>query len=73
MANVLMFHGITTLDIPADRVLENNKGDFEKVILIGIDHDGKFICATNIGEISEVNLLMDRFKKYLINLIDEED
>ena len=71
-SKIVMFHGKTDLDIPADRVLENNIGRLSKVVLMGYDHDDNFYCAMSIGSVAEVNLLVDRFKQYLLNSFEED-
>lgn len=74
MPKVVKFDGITTLDIPADRILESNIGNFSKCIIIGYDHEDTLSYALSIADVAEVNLLVDRFKLELLNsLYDEEE
>jgi len=68
---VLEFEGETVLDLSADKVLKNNVGHFSKVILIGIDANGEFCCASSMGSVAEQNLLVDRWKRYMINSLED--
>ena len=40
-----------------DNVLENNKGSFTEVVVIGRDHDGKVIFASSHGRLEAMWLL----------------
>ena len=42
MSNVTEFGGVTTLDIPVARVLDDAPRDMDTVIIVGFDADGNF-------------------------------
>lgn len=57
--NVVMFPGITRLNMPVDVVLEEAKKDNMKaVIVIGTDEDGEFCFASTIASGPEVLWLL---------------
>lgn len=49
-AKVIPFTGITRLDLPADRILENNKGELAGVVIMGWDHDGNEVFASSYAD-----------------------
>lgn len=50
MAEILMFSGITRLDLPPDRILEAAKGKLEGVLVLGYDEAGDFYAASSYAE-----------------------
>lgn len=51
MADIVMLETLTTLDIPADRVLEKHLGQLQEVVLVGIDHQGELVTASSMGDL----------------------
>lgn len=72
-AEIRYFNGITTLDIPVDRVLEAAIGQgMRKVLIIGEEDEGKLYVACSTSEVGEVLLLMERAKRRLLKLLEDE-
>ena len=72
MSNVILFNGITKLDLDPDTVLENTKGKLEGVILIGYDKEGEEYFASTYADGGEVLWLIERMKLRLLNVGVEE-
>jgi hypothetical protein len=72
MSNVILFNGITKLDLDPDMVLENSKGKLEGVILLGYDKDGEEYFASTYADGGEVLWLIERMKLRLLNVGVEE-
>lgn len=53
MSKVIVFNGITTLDIPVERVLDGAK-HLQSVIVIGRDENGKLHFASNRADSQKV-------------------
>lgn len=66
-AKVIPFTGITTLDIPADRVLEQAVGRMEGVIVMGWDADGNEYFASSYADGCTVLWLLERCKTLLLD------
>lgn len=71
MGDLVYLNCITKLDIPADRVLEQAVGELERVVVIGYHKDGSEYFASSIADGGDVNWLLDRCKKNLLDLLDE--
>ncbi len=63
----------TLKDIEADTILENNKGQFDKMIVAGFDEDGNFLCASTTSNIGESLLICAKCQKFLLALLDDEE
>jgi len=72
MSNVILFNGITKLDLDPDMVLENTKGKLGGVILIGYDKEGKEYFASTYADGGDVLWLLERMKLCLLNVEAEE-
>ena len=68
MSNVILFNGITKLDLDPDMVLENTKVKLEGVILIGYDKDGEEYFASTYADGGDVLWLLERMKLRLLNV-----
>jgi hypothetical protein len=68
MSNVILFNGITKLDLDPDMVLENTKGKLEGVILIGYDKEGEEYFASTYADGGDVLWLLERMKLRLLNV-----
>ena len=64
--NVIPLGGVTKLDLPADRILEGNIGEFESVVIMGWNHEGKEVFASSLADGGDVLWLMERMKKILL-------
>lgn len=65
MAKVVPIGGVTKLDLDPDAVLENNKGKFEGVVIIGYDKDGVERFASTYADGGTVLWLLERCKQKL--------
>lgn len=70
MGNVVLFEGVTALDLPADRVLENAPKDLESVVIIGFTADGEEYFSSSIANGPEVLWLLERAKKSLLATVE---
>lgn len=68
MAEILLFNGLTRLDLPADRVLTEAVNQLDKVVIMGYDNEGKEYFASSIADGGTVLWLMERLKLQLLDL-----
>jgi len=71
VGKVIPIGGVTRLDLPADRILENNIGEFETLIIMGWDKDGNEVFASSISDGGEIIWLLERMKKILLESVDD--
>ncbi len=69
--NVITFPGVTYLDMPPDRILQDAIGKMEGVIVIGYDKDGGEVFKSSYADGPEVLWLLERIKKRLLETVDE--
>lgn len=69
MGKVIPIGGITRLDLPADRILENAKGQLEGVIIIGFDHEGEVYAASSYADGGDVMWLLEACKTKMMESI----
>lgn len=68
---VIPFTGITRLNFNPDIILEQNKGVFEGVVIMGFDKEGNEIFASSYADGGTVLWLAERMKKKLLGSADE--
>ncbi|MER2512830.1 MAG: hypothetical protein ABTQ25_10540 [Nitrosomonas ureae] len=70
--NVVMYSGITKLDLNADRVLLGavDRG-LKDVVIIGYDDDGEFYFSSSKADGGLVIYLLEMAKKKLLEIGDE--
>lgn len=68
MGEVVSFRGVTSLDLDPDQVLENNKGEFKHVVILGYDHDDKFIFASSMADGGDVVWMLELAKLKLYKI-----
>lgn len=68
MDNVIPIGGVTKLDIPADRVLEQAKEKMEDVVLMGWDKDGELYFASTFSDGGGVLWLLEKCKQALLDV-----
>ena len=73
MGELITLHQITSLDIPADRVLTSAVGKLEKCVVMGYDHEGNFWFSSSVADGGDVLWLLENLKANLLNLAREED
>jgi len=65
--NVINLPVVTTLDLPAERVLQEAlNADLDGVVVIGYGKDGSEYMASSIAGGPEVNWLLDRCKSRMM-------
>lgn len=69
---VVEFPGITTLDLPPERVLQKalDKG-LDGVVVMGYDEDGEEYFCSSYADGGEVLWLMERMKLKLLTVLDD--
>lgn len=74
MGDIVKFDGITKLDLPVERVLQEAiKADLEGVVVIGYTkNDGNEYMASSYAAGDRVCWLMERCKLMLLMGVDEE-
>lgn len=70
---VIPFTGITKLDLDPDVILENNKGVFEGVVIMGWDKEGNEVFASSYADGGTVLWLAERMRKKLLEFADGGD
>lgn len=70
---VVQLQVTTKLNVPPDRILENNIGEFSEVVLMGFDHNGRLMMASSHSDAANVLLLLERFKTRLLEAVEEAD
>ena len=72
MTNVIEFEGVTTLDIPPERILKGARdANLADVVIIGYDDDGQFYFASSTAKGPEVLWLMELAKTRLIEIAED--
>ena len=70
---ILPFTGGTTEDINADTVLENNKGEYECVVIVGYTKMGAERLVSSTGDSALMVWLLERAKKTILEHADLDD
>jgi hypothetical protein len=70
---ILPFTGGTTEDIDPDVVLENNKGEYECVVIIGYTKMGAERLVSSTGDSALMVWLLERAKKTILEHADLDD
>lgn len=66
MADIIQLPVYTTLDLPADRTLENLIGKLDSFCLAGYDKDGNEFFSSTFSDKRKMMWLMERFKHSLL-------
>lgn len=69
---IIPLNNITRLDLPVDRVLESAKEQLSGVVILGYTTDGDEYFASTFADGGEVLWLIERSKKALLEVPDEE-
>ena len=72
MSNVIALPVITRLNLDPDRVLQSAVGELEDVVVIGFDKDGGEYFASSVAAGPEVLWLIERMKKALLEVGDDD-
>jgi len=65
---LVYFNGVTRLDLPADRILENAPKEMQTAVVIGWDADGDFYFASSAADGADVLWLLEMAKKKLLEI-----
>jgi hypothetical protein len=69
LGKVVFLNNVTSIDLPADRVIENAIGKLKSVVIIGYTEDGEEeYFASSIADGGTVLWLMERTKQALLNV-----
>ena len=61
----------SSVALPADALLEDSLGEYEEVIVVGVDADGEMVVTGNISNIAEVyDLLSTAAKNIALAYLD---
>lgn len=71
--SILPFTGITTADLEADTILENNKGIYECLVIVGYTKDGAERLVASTGDSALMVWLLERGKKAVLESADIEE
>jgi basic membrane lipoprotein Med (substrate-binding protein (PBP1-ABC) superfamily) len=72
MGEVIKFGGLTTLDVPVDRVIEEAaKAKLTEVIIIGVDEDGYNYFSSSVADGKNILWDIEQCKKRLLAIGDE--
>lgn len=72
MGEVVILDTETTLDIPAERVLQAAiETDLDKVLVVGVEKDGTLYVAASGSSIGDNLLLMERAKRLMLEQIED--
>ena len=69
MEKIIPIGGVTKLDLPVDRILENAKGQMEGIVLIGFDNDGELYAASSYADGGTIMWLLEMCKQKMLDLI----
>ena len=71
MAEVIIWHGVTRLDIPVSRVLKAaREAKLSEAVVIGYDKDGDFFFAGSKADGAQALWLLELAKKKLMDIGD---
>jgi len=71
MSNVILFNGITKLDLNPDLVLESAKGTLQGFVIAGYDKDGQEYFASTYADGGDALWLLERMKLKLLEQVDK--
>ena len=73
MGKVIPLNNITRFDLPVNQVLDGAKDELQDVVVRGYCKGGQEeYFATNMSDAKDILWLLERCKKTLLNILDEE-
>ena len=63
MGKVILWTGVTTLDTPPDRILEQALGELDKAVICGIDKNGELYFASSTSQLPDILWLLEKVKQ----------
>lgn len=73
MGNVIKFTGETLLDLNPDDILEEAKGQLDKVLILGYTKEDEEFFASSFADGMTAVWLLERFKHLLITVVDDDE
>lgn len=70
MGDVMLFTGVTPLDMPPDIMLEKAKGHMKQVVIVGWDNEGELFFSSSVAAGPEVLWLFELAKKRLLEICE---
>lgn len=67
-SNVLPFTGLTTVDVPANRILEGVKDELDSVVVLGWDKEDSFYFAVSHGKKADILYLLELAKQSIMEV-----
>lgn len=71
--NVVSWGGVTKLPIAPDDILERSKGRYERVVVIGVDAEGKQHIAASEADLIICNFDIDRAKAWIMREVSDDN
>jgi len=68
---LVYFNGVTRLNLPVNRILDNAPRDMDVAVVIGWDADGDFYFASSVADGADVLWLLEKAKKKLLEIGDK--
>ena len=73
MGKILQLNNITRFDLPVRQVLDGAKDELQGVVILGYCKGGQEeYFATNMSYAKDILWLLERCKRALLNVLDEE-
>ena len=73
MGKIIPLNNITRFDLPVNQVLDNAKDELQDVVILGYCKGGKEeYFSTNMSDAKDILWLLERCKRALLNVLDEE-
>ena len=66
VSNVIIWRGVTSLDLPPDRILESAIGKLTGVMVIGYEKDGSLWAASSYADGGDALWLLESAKQALM-------
>lgn len=73
MGKLIPLNNITRFDLPVQKVLDGAKEELQDVVIVGYCKGGQEeYFATNMSDAKDILWLLERCKRALLNVLDEE-
>lgn len=68
-SNIIQFNNIVSAEIPCEKVLQGAiAANLDAVLVIGWDENGEMYSASSMGDVGELLLLIEKYKKELLDV-----
>lgn len=68
MGELITFRGVTSLDLPPERILEAAKSELKHVVVLGYDKEDNFYFASSMADGGDVLWLIETLKLRLLQV-----